>query len=228
MANKPRNMREIPITVENYARVESYARAIIARGGTLPPDMIAWGQQAQSAFESMPARDQQYALHQLEQQRAQVEYNQFVTEQAVGRAEAGQWVKDHSRGLGANGEGVSLSKLKEIADNKKDVKVTRQAVKNAAGVNVTDQYTKKTKYETKRTESQKYTDDQSRRASLVLAFGEADAQRASEGKDTYTNMDSDIDPSYLNSPNDRQSDVANAMLEVESRSAAGHELPASG
>lgn len=213
--SNPRNMNEIPLTPGNYARIEKYAQHILQRGGEIPAPMIGWLQAADSAFQQLAPQHQHMALQQLEHERTVIAKYDRVQDGAVGRSEANQWFKEHSRGIGGQQDGANASKLREIAENKTTTtKQTRQVL-------TSDGVRKETVYK----DSQKYSDSDARRAALVLAFAKHEARNAKQGGESFTNLDDRIDDAYLNSPHERQRDVANAMLEVETKASLGEPLP---
>lgn len=224
MSRRFQNLKDIPITPENYARLESFAYNIQARTGSIPQEFIDWHNRAVATLDSLPPDRQQAAVYELDQHRGAVAQAQAVTERAVGYNEAQRYFKDASRGIGGNVEGADARKLREIAENKTTVTKTRVPVRGANGSTVADPWTKQTRYETKRTESQKYSDSDARRAALVLAFAKHDSKRAEAGAPMFAKSDG-IDPAYLNSPHERTRDVAEAMEQVESQAAIGGPMP---
>jgi hypothetical protein len=225
-AKNPRNIGEVPITAENYARIERIANGLLSRGTPLPPQLTGWMQAAERHYGSMSYQQQQATLAQLDRARVDVQRFDATTDAALGRIAADKFFHDRTRGMAGELEGVDAKRLREIAENKTLVKETRQPVRNAAGATVADPWSKKQQYETKRTESRKYTDDDSRRASLVLAFGKHEAERVTNGSDALSGgFGDDIPEHRLNDTTHAGGDVARAMLEVESKASIGESLP---
>jgi hypothetical protein len=223
MANqKLRSLTEITYTPANYARIEGFARAVIALGGTVPPEMLSWARNAEAQYSAMTPAQQQATLHELGHYREQVTQYQETTDSAAAYAEAGQYFRDNSRGIGGNEKGVDAKTLREIAENRVTVTDKRVPRKDANGATVS--LYGKTQYDTDRKESRKYSDSDSRRASLVLSFAKYDGQRASNGADMLAK--SDAIPDYkLNDNVHAGGDVARAMEQLESAAAAGHDMP---
>jgi hypothetical protein len=225
MSNKPRDISEIPITPANYARLERIAYNIMTRGGQIPPQLSAWQQRAEQYYGSLNYNQQQRTLAELDTARYNAQRFDQITDQAIGRQQADQFFRDSSRGIAGNIEGVEAKRLREIAENQKIVKETRQARRNEQGGTIADPWTKKTQYETKRTESKKYSDSDARRAALILAFAKHDGARAERGADRFGGNDEIPDHKLTSSHAD--GDVAHAMLEVESKATVGEPLPTS-
>lgn len=226
-ARNPRDFSEIPLTPNNYARLERIAHQVLNRGGQLPPDLIRWQQAAEQHYGSMSYAQQQAALAELNQARVVAERFDRVTDQAIGRHQADQFFRDRSRGLGGEFEGVDAKRLREIAENPVTVTEKRIARRTENGATVADPYTKRTVYDTDRTETRKYSDSDARRAALVLAFGKHEAESMSRGGESISGMHDEIPDYKLNDTVHAGGDVARAMLEVETKAAVGDSLPTS-
>lgn len=220
---QPRDFSEIPLTPNNYARLERIAHQILNRGGQLPPDLIRWQQAAEQHYGSMSYAQQQAALAELNQARVVAERFDRVTDQAIGRHQADQFFRDRSRGIGGEFEGVEAKRLREIAENKVTVTEKRVPRRDARGATVA--LYGKTEYDIDRTETRKYSDSDARRAALVLAFGKHEAERMSNGADSFTGMGDEIPDYKLNDTVHAGGDVARAMLECETKAAVGESLP---
>ena len=222
-ARNPRDFSEIPLTPNNYARLERIAHQILNRGGQLPPDLIRWQQAAEQHYGSMSYAQQQTALGELNQARVVAERFDRVTDQAIGRHQADQFFRDRSRGIGGEFEGVEAKRLREIADNKVTVTEKRVPRRDARGATVA--LYGKTEYDIDRTETRKYSDSDARRAALVLAFGKHEAERMSRDGESISGMHDEIPEYKLNDTVHAGGDVARAMLECETKAAVGESLP---
>lgn len=217
MTNKqPQRMQDIPLTPANYAIVDSYARDIVGRGGTVPQHVAGWLRSAEATYNGMSPADQARVVGELQTARQHVAAYHAADGARTGYSEGDQYLRDASRGIGGQFDGADAAKLREISENKPTYKTVNKPVlsRQSGG-----RYEKQTIKETK------YTDSESRRAALVLAFGKADAERAANGADAYGPLGRDIDPAYRNSGCERTRDVCEAWDQINAASAGGHALP---